>query len=112
MEVIIIFDILNDYVLGIYSSELTACVGIMKDLKENFDLDNQHGDENWDEYLEFEVSNDFKIYKIKLDEGIHYGIYNNEINTGKYVKNGEELKYETFNDVKQRIRELKIDSLI
>ncbi len=101
-EVYIVFEIMNDFVLGVYTTELNAIDGIFDSLKES-------GEEGIAGFETAPVKDDFTIVKAPLDERI-----DSDGNINFHMK-GEMIELKNYQDLKNRQielnRETKIDEI-
>ena len=106
-NIFIVIETLNQYIVGVYSSELNALLSINDDLIEEGCVDDMD--------LSLSPMGDFTIFKSKLDDLLNITFDTSKYTTSIHTISGmncEKITYESWNDIFIRIRNLKIDYII
>jgi hypothetical protein len=105
-EVYVVKEKINDFILGIYSSEASYIKNLFEFLEKE-----EGGYDSEEDMLPCKVNEDFAIFKVPLDDNCE--IYHSG-KEGEYksLKGHEVKNFVTYRDLKERLRELNIDSIV
>ena len=108
-EVVIVLELMNNFVLGVYTSELNAIDGILKNCEEYEEEDPGY---KLEDNLDYDISKEFKMFVIPLDHVIELSAYASDSKTEDYMRAGYELPQKTYRDMIARRRELAISEVV
>lgn len=105
MKVIIVCEILNDYIVGIFESEIKALEGIFENIQDSID----DGDvDEWDNLNDYPVKEDFRFFEVELNKALY--LHANP----KMVldSNCKEIVYGNYSELKSKHRELRLEKIL
>ena len=94
----------ESYIIGVYTSEMLLIESVFRDLREC--------EESLDDGWEFSKVNDFLAFSITLDKTLNIIISLPHNQENSYIENGKQIKYGTYNDMRLKLRELKLNQLV
>lgn len=103
-----VLEVLNSYLLGVYTSEANALKGILQSIEE----DDEDDVNDINKLLDYKVGNDFKVYRVPANFNLELVAYPNDSEGTDYSRAGEDVTPNTYNDLLIRKRELNIDEIV
>jgi len=103
----IVCEVNNNYILGVYTSELNAIKGIFNAIEEDDD-----GEATTEYIMKYDVGNDFKIFAIPINHPIELSAYIDDSKAKDSMRAGYELPQKKYSDMLERQRELSISEIV
>jgi len=107
--VYIVLEVSNDYINGIYTSELNAIKGIFKDVRLGYESDSEM---EADLIMDAPVNDCYKLHTVKLDINYPIGFRTGDAYELDEIKGRELIGEQTYSDLKLKLRELTINEIV